>query len=334
MRHQVIGRSIGVIALLAATAATMSAQDAKVTEILTASRKAIGEKNVDALKTLSVQATMQRNLGNFQTQSEVEMLIQMPDKYVRTDTSSGPMTMALRTGFNGDRAIMPRNMRVGPAGAMVFSMSVGGAAAAHGHGEEPTPEQLEQMNKGSLRNYRQEISRLMLGWFAMTHPAMNAQYSYVGEAESPDGKAYVVDVKDDDGFAARLFIDQNSKLPLMVTYQARQGRVMTSGGPGTVRAGGASGEQRQEARPLSDEEVKKRREEADKRLADLKTMAAQPAPMVEHTLFFDDWRQVDGINFPHVIRRAAQGATNEEWTISKVKVNPRIDEGKFRVETK
>ena len=29
----------------------------------------------------------------------------------------------------------------------------------------------------------------MLGWFAMAHPALNAQYTYAGEAESPDGKA-------------------------------------------------------------------------------------------------------------------------------------------------
>ncbi len=47
------------------------------------------------------------------------------------------------------------------------------------------------------------------------------------------------------------------------------------------------------------------------------------------SLFFDDWREVDGINFPHVVRRAAKGATEEEWAISKVKVNPKLDAKKF-----
>ena len=77
----------------------------------------------------------------------------------------------------------------------------------------------------------------MLGWFAMAHPSLNAQYTYAGEAESPDGKAYVIDVKNADDFAARLFIDQKTHLPLMVTYKGPQPRMMTTGGP--VAAGGS-----------------------------------------------------------------------------------------------
>ena len=55
--------------------------------------------------------------------------------------------------------------------------------------------------------------------------------------------------------------------------------------------------------------------------------------MVEFTLFFDDWRDADGIKFPHKMRRAMGGATNEEWTVSKVKVNPKIDPKKFAAES-
>jgi hypothetical protein len=141
------------------------------------------------------------------------------------------------------------------------------------------------------------------------HPSLKAQYSYVGEAESPDGKAYVIDVKDDDGFAARLFIDQNSKLPLMVTYKGRQGRVVTNTSGG-ARATTTQGQPPQ----LSD---------------DIKTAISQPAPMVDFSLFFDDWREIDGINFPHSVRRASEGATSEEWKINRVKVNPKIDAKKF-----
>ena len=192
---------------------------------------------------------------------------------------------------------------------MVIRMG-GGAAAADPHaGEKPTPEQIEQMNKGAVRNSRQEVSRLMLGWFAMAHPSLKAQYSYVGEAESPDGKAHVIDVKDDDGFAARLFIDQNSKLPLMVTYKGRQGRVVTNRTGGT-RVTTTQGQPPQ----LSD---------------DIKAAISEPAPMVDFSLFFDDWREIDGINFPHGVRRASEGVTSEEWKINKVKVNPKLDAKKF-----
>ena len=332
MRYQVMAGSLTVVvALLVGATATTAAKDDKAVEILAATRKAIGK--LDSLKGLSVQATLQRNVGSFQSQSDVEMLLEMPDKYLRSDAVSSGMNMTLTTGFNGDKAIMPAGMRVMPGGAMVVSMGPGGSMHAP-ETEKPTPEQLEAANKASLRNYRQELSRLMLGWFGSAHPSLKAQYSYVGEAESPDGKAYVIDVKDEDGFAARLFIDVNSKLPLMVSYQGRARQVMTSGMPGGNTAGGGtrvvgpggttvSGSSRQ----LSEEEIKKLREQADKNVASLTAQGAQQT--VEYSMFFEDWKEVDGINFPHVMRRASKGATDEEWTVRKVKVNPKIDPRKF-----
>ena len=246
--------------------------------------------------------------------------------------------MTLNTGFNGDKAIMPGgSMSMGPGGAMVFRMGPGGMAPG-GDAPKPTPEQQAEMSKAAVRSQRTEISRLMLGWFAMAHPSLQAQYTYAGEAESPDGKAYVIDVKDADGFAARLFIDQNNYLPLMVSYQGRAPRVVTQGGgPGATRAGGAGGvnvvqhaPQSGETRQLSDEERKKLAADAEKTLQ--QQLAA--APMVDFTMFFDDWREVDGVQFPHLMRRASGGQTTEEWTISKVKVNPKIDAKKFAVESK
>lgn len=190
-----------------------------------------------------------------------------------------------------------------------------------GSGEKPTPEQQAQLDKQLVRSARQEISRLMLGWFATTHPSITAQYSYAGEAESPDGKAFIVDAKSADGFAARLFIDEATHLPLMLTYQAPQSRTVTVGGPppGGGRAEGA-------VRPANAEE--RQRIEADAQ-RQLEQIQAQPPAMVEYTLYFDDWREEDGIKFPHALRRASAGTTMEEWTISKVKVNPKIDAKKF-----
>ena len=311
MRHQVFGCGVMALALMAGTAPLgAQAPDAKAAEVLAASRKAIGDKKLDALKTFSVQASQQRNVGSAQMQGEVEMLIEMPDKYVRSE-AIGRMNMTMTTGFNGDKAILPSGARVTPGGGMMITM--GGPGAAIGHEAlKPTAEDLELLNKSSLRNYRQEISRLMLGWFGSTHPSLKASYTYAGEAESPDGKAHVIDVKDADGFAARLFIDQVSHLPLMVTYQGRQGRVMTSRVPGgagapqvMTRAAGEAGAQ-----------------------------MAQESPLVEFSYFFEDWREADGINFPHKIRRASAGETNEEWTINKVKVNPKIDPKTFAGEGK
>jgi hypothetical protein len=302
-------------------AARLAAED-KAAETLAATRKAIGDKKLDSLKTLSVEASVQRNVNTMQLTSEVEILIELPDKYVRAETSSGPMIGGFSSGFNGDKPIRPANASPVSGGGMVIRMGPGGPSQSN---EKLPPEEQERVDKQMLRTSRADISRLMLGWFGTAHPAVNAQYTYAGEAESPDGKAHVIDVKNADGFSARLFIDQETRLPLMVTYQGPQPRIVTAGGPmiGGTRPGAAHGG---EHREMSDEDRRKAREAAERQIEE---MQKQPPPMVEYTLFFDDWRDAGGIKFPHKIRRASAGTTHEEWTVNKVKVNPKIDQKKF-----
>lgn len=300
-----------------------AAQDAKAAEVLAKTRQALGGSALEGLKTLSIEASMQRNLAQMQMSSDVEMLLEMPDKYVRHETSRGGMSMTMSTGFNGDKAILPEGASMTSPGTMTIRIGPGGPI----HGDTPklTDEQKAQMNAASLRAARSELSRMMLGWFGMAHPTLEAQYTYAGEAESPDGKAHVIEVKDGDGFEARLFIDQNNHLPLMVTYKGRQPRMVTSRMPAGSGGGAAPGAQ---TRPLSDDERKKLQEDAEARIK--RELADQP--LVEFSMFFDDWREVDGIQFPHLMRRGSAGETTEEWTINKVKVNPRIEAKKFAVE--
>ena len=159
-------------------------------------------------------------------------------------------------------------------------------------------------------------------------PRWPSTYTYAGEAESPDGKATSIDAKNADGFSARLFIDQETKLPLMVTYQGPQPRMITQRGPVPGAAAPQHGGGQQAARrEMTDEDRQKMRAEAEKQLKELQS---QPPQLVDYSLYFEDWREVDGVKFPHKIRRAMSGATNEEWTINKVKVNPKIDSEEVR----
>ena len=319
---------LGAIALLLlAGAVPAMAQDGKAEEVLAKTRKALGDKKVAGLKTLSAQAQMDRNVGNVQASSEVELFVEMPDKFVRAEASRGMGGMTMSTGFNGEKAILPGggNMSMGPGGSMVFRMGPGGTMQQDT--SKPTPEQLAQINAASLKTSRAEVSRMMLGWFGAAHPSLQATYTYAGEAESPDGKAHVIDVKSPDGFEARLFIDQNNFLPLMVTYKGRQPRMVTNGMPmtRTMTAGATAGGQ---TKQLTDEERKKLAADAEKMLT--QQMADQP--LSDFSLFFDDWQQVDGLTFPHKMRRAVAGETTEEWTFTKVKVNPKIDPARFAVQ--
>jgi len=323
MRTQI--RRLRAVALIAALALarTVAAQDAKATEVLAGARKAIGGKKLESLTSLSVQAAAQRNVGNFQMTSNVELLLVLPDKYVRSESSNSAMvSMSNTLGFNGERPIRAAAQPAMPPGGGMMIRMGGPGVAMESSGEKPTPEQQAQLDKQLVRSARQEISHLMLGWFATTHPSIVPQYSYAGEAESPDGKAFIIDAKSADGFAARLFIDQTTHLPLMVTYQAPQSRTVTVGGP--PPGGGRRGEG--SARPPNADERQRIEADAQRQLEQLQS---QPPATIEYTLYFDDWREEDGITFPHALRRAAAGTTIEEWTVNKVKINPRLDAKKF-----
>jgi hypothetical protein len=302
-------------ASLTCGAATAAAQDARAMEILGKTRRALGGEPLDAMKTFSLQAAAQRNIGERQMASEVELFLEMPDKYMKSEVSRGMMNVTMNTGFNGDRAILPAHASMAPGGAMIIRMGPGGPAPAEG--PKLTDEQKAEVNRRSVRVARVELSRLMLGWFGAVHPALDARFTYAGEAESPDGKAHVIDVTDAAGFEARLFVDQTSYLPLMVAYKARAPHLVTSTGRGNPQGRELTGEERRTLGQDTEERVKRE-------------LAEQP--LVDFSLFFDEWREVDGINFPHVMRRASGGETTEEWTVSKVRVNPKIDPEKFAVD--
>lgn len=323
MRMRTLRSGAAALALAAAGVAAAEAEDGKAAGILSATRQAIGGKKLEALRTFSVEAALQRNINNLQMNADVEILLDLPDKYLRADASSGMMASTMATGFVGEKAIRPANSVSLAGGGMVIRMGPGGPVPG---GEKPSPEEQLKIDKQLVRGSRADISRLMLGWFAMVHPALAAEYTYAGEAESPDGKAYVIDAKDGDGFSARLFIDQETKLPLMVTYLAPQPRVITQGGPRRSGEAPAHGGQPAPRPAMSDEERARMRAEAEQRVKELQS---QPPQLADFTLYFEEWREVDGVKFPHRIRRAMSGATNEEWTVNKVKVNPRIDARRF-----
>jgi len=307
----------------------------RAAEILSAARKAIGSNTLDAMKTFSVQSSLQRNAGNMQLSSDVEIVLDLPDKYLRSETMTGGgmggmvMSGGGVTGFNGDRTLQKLSGASGaPGGGMMIRMGPAGSFSSTDSGPQPTPEQREEMNRTMVRNSRVEASRLMLGWFATAHPAAHAEYTYVGEAVSPEGKAFVIEVKNADALNARLFIDEETNLPLMVTYKGPQPRTITAGPRQTTAGGG--GHVVTGTSQMSDEDRKKAVADVQKQIEE---MQKQPPVIVDYTVFFEDWRDADGVKFPFKMRRAMDGTTTEEWTVNKVKVNPKVDPKRFAGES-
>ena len=276
---------IGAMAIGLAVAGSVvaAAEDAKATALLAQARAAIGgDSQIAKVKGLSAAGTLQRMMGDRTMEGEMTIDMELPDKLLRTDTMSpmGSMTMVMGQGINGDKLLRTSSMQGAPPGAMIRT--------------PPPPEPGSDAEAQQLRGSRADLTRLALAMLFASTADAPLEFSYAGEAESPDGKADVLDVKGPSSFAAKLFLDKTSHRLLMLAYrgvapvmvvQTQRGGGPGPGGPGAT--------------------------------------PQMPAPQVaDIQMFFDDYKTVDGVSLPHHISRSIDGKPNEDWTFKAIKVNP------------
>jgi hypothetical protein len=217
--------------------------------------------------------------------------------------------------LNGTTAWEDTQNRGGMGGGMRIMMA--GPGQGPGGTGGPTPEQL---NEARVRRMRVQMQRLTAALLADA----GSPWVDAGIAESPDGKADILETKEETGRTLRLFIDQDSNLPLMVQYQDPKPMVMINGGPGRGpggpgRPGGPGGPPPPPGAAggpprMTPEEMQARAEE----------MRRNPPPLGTYALHLSDFKKVDGIMLPHKIDTSLDGEPNEEWTIEKYKVNTTI----------
>ncbi len=308
------------------------AQD--VNKVLADARAALGgEKKLSSLKTLTAtgqSVSVRDNKSSAPT--DVEMALEMPDKFMKKDVMMVVNTSAITrtSGFNGDQPINIIDQPPSMPGQ--FVLRVGGPG---GPGGGPaTPEQEAENRKRMLSNSRQELARLSLGFLLASLPVYPLEFSYSGQAESPDGKADVIDVKGEGGFAVKLFIDSQSHLPLMLSWMAKEPLVITrtAGGPGgpggsTPPSGAGVAQFSTHGQPTTPEE----RAKMVKQMQDQAKEAEAKLRIVEYRLFYGDYREVDGIKVPFKLQRSIDGKPVEEVTFEKVKINGKVDASKFAV---
>jgi hypothetical protein len=61
----------------------------------------------------------------------------------------------------------------------------------------------------------------------------------------------------------------------------------------------------------------------------MQEMQRQAPALVDFALYFEDWRDAEGVKFPFKMRRATAGTTTEEWTVNRIRVNPKVDPKRF-----
>ena len=278
-------------------------------------RKALGgEARITAVKTFIANGRTRQVRGENLVPIEFEIQAELPDKYSRRDEfpaqDAGPVT----AGFAGDALVlMPRPVPPPPRP---------GAPA-------PPAGAMEAQFRARMMQSKQDFARLLLGMFAGTTAAFPVTYSYVGQAEAPQGKADVIDVKGPANFAARLFI-ADTGLPIMLSWQPPAGP-MGPGGPGAmVRPGGGppgaagppAGAPPAAAPPAGGPPTA-----APAPGPGGPPPGAKPAP--EQRLYFADYREVDGLKLPFRIRRAAGTETTEETTFDRYRINAKVDPRRF-----
>jgi hypothetical protein len=322
-----------------ATAAPAGASQAgDVNKILADARAALGgEKKLGALKTFAATGQATRVTGNASsTPTDVEMAFELPDRFMKKDVLAmmGNNAITRTSGFNGEAVINAIDQPPAMPGMIQIRMGPGGTAP----GGTPTPEQQEQQRKQQLISGKQDFARFTLGMLLSSLTAYPLQFSYGGQAESPDGKADIVDVKGEGDFAVRLFIDTQTHLPLMASWMAKEPlvitRTMTAGGPGAPPPpSGNTGYVVAGAKPatagggqaMSPEE----RDKMMKQFQDQAKEAAAKLRVVEYRLYYGDYRDVDGIKVPFKLQQSMDGKPTEEVTLEKVKINAKIDPKKF-----
>jgi hypothetical protein len=317
-------------------------------DVLSRARTALGgDDTLGGVKTFTATGRTRRLQGDTLVPIEFEIACALPDKYLRRDEfpaqESGPQSR----GFNGGALIQvpapaaPPPGRAGgppPAGAPPARGGAPPAAASNSAPAAPPggrpggPPAFTPPKSDPLSATKQDFVRLTLGMFATSFDAYPMTFTRIGQAESPQGRADVLEVKGPAGsnFVLRLLISGETSLPIFISWQMPASNVVvtvpgqskpTGLAPGTVVIEGPA----VPPSTASKEDV----DAFNKTVADMRRKAQ--ATLVEHRLYYGDYRDVNGMKFPFRLRRAIGTDTIEETQFDEFRINPRIDPRKFEV---
>ena len=282
-----------VIVLTGAGGAPVAAQDtAKGAALMAEARSALGsQERLGAVRTLDVRGDFKRALGPANVEGDLQIRLEVPDKLRRDEDVSlpgGGPAMVQTEVLNGTTVWEENSGRAGFIGR--FGRGDGGRGFPGGGGGRAAidPAQLEDAQR---RARQTELARFLLVWLLAT----DAPAVWMGTAESPEGKADVLEITPVSGPPTRLFLDQASHMPLMITWQGAAPQLFAG-----VRRGRGAGR-------------------GDG------TQAAPPPPRAEQAtlrMTLGEYKAVNGVKLPHLITRGINDMTIEEWAIDSYRINP------------
>jgi hypothetical protein len=203
-----------VVAALCFSAAVAGQASTDATDVMARAREALGgEKKLASIKTVVASGQTRQVRGENLIPIVFEINIELPGKYSRRDETPAVESGYTTSGFSGDDLIQlpPPAIPVMPPGA-----------ARAGGPPPPSAEQMAAMQatqrKTRVATLKQDYARLMLGLFAASTDAFPLTFKKFGIAESPQGKADVIAVSGPNNFLANLLINQETHLPVMLSW--------------------------------------------------------------------------------------------------------------------
>jgi hypothetical protein len=359
-----------LVALVGPLAPPVLAQDAaKGASLMAEARTALGGGDkIAEIKRVQVNGEFRRAQGNQTLEGDFEIMIEPPDKYLlkeETGNAGGPV--AERTQVLNGTEVWDDSSTAGPGGGGFgggrggFRGGFGGAANAQPGAAPAAPAiDTERIRDQQRRTRQADLGRWMLAWLMTT----DAPVTWIGTAESPDGKADVIEVKPADAPATRVFLDVTTHLPLMLTYDgpaprggAAGGNRRGGGGRGAGGAGrggdfpggqpggadgvspsvgqGAAGIGRSAAparqfAPAAGQgapaAAPNQGGQGGRRAGGAQGGGPQTATIEMH---LEQYKAVNGIKLPFHISRGVNGQTTEEMTVKNYKLNPNFKANTF-----
>ncbi len=331
----VLAIAIGGFALAQAQKTDPAVERAQ--QIMAEARKAIGgESSLNSIRGLSASGEFSQISQDRRIPGKVEFDLLLPDKFQKTikmnpsgmgsitriETVNGsdawsdvkrPEGGGMRGGGMGGGGRMGGGGMGGGrmGGGYPGTIGIPGGGGYPGGGGRTSPgrggQQRTPGGMGSTLDayqsadlIRNDFSRLLVGLFLSPPASLPLQFSYDREEETDLGKADVVKVTGPKGVLMNLFIDQKTRRPVMMSYDAPIPRRY---------AGDSEGDEDASA-------------------------ARRPTQKPQVQIQFTDYQVVNekGVGdvwLPHRIVKDSGARGQEEWLIKKYKLNPDLKVKKF-----
>ena len=201
-------------------ARTAGEQTAKGKQIVEAARKEIGvDKLSSNLSAFHMLMKSQSDLGKIVIVTSKEISITLPDKVLVVNATSKPFESTISSIWNGEK-YQKLSESVASNGQRNVQNLTNQQSSNSFSSFTKDRDVLEKIEKARAKDPKTERNDAL--WnevfpLLLLHPfETEAEFNYVGKAESANGQADLVDTTTKDGRSIRLFFDSKTKLLLMM----------------------------------------------------------------------------------------------------------------------